>query len=517
MDRGSIRLWAWIFIGAVSPALFAQSTDEDLAARAKRVEAPQSRCLAGVARGDITPPVGIYHRMWGAATHDKSTGVHRPLTATVLYLADLESESSAEEIKVVVALDHCLLGTGEMNELLVRVSAGAEVPRKSLVVFFSHTHAAGLMGHERVESPGGEQIVPYLEKLANIVTGLIRTSRSRCRPARVVYGVGRCGMAANRDYFDSDAGEYVCGFNPAGKADDTVLVGRVTDDGGCVLATVVNYACHPTTLAWQNTLISPDYLGAMREVVEQATAAPCLFIQGASGDMGPRDGFVGDVEVADRNGRQLGYAVLSALESLPKPGLSYQYDGSVISGATLGIWKYVPVTAVRARELCVWQSRSVLVPLAYRDDLPDADDLRQQREMWQKREAVAKAVGDRQAARDARAMAERMTRALGRVRDLPPGGEYPYPVHLWRMGDAVWVGLDGEHYNLLQRELRRRFPRRPIVVGTLANGSNIKYVLNAASYGKGLYQENVSVLARGSLEKLTQTISAEIRAMTTQD
>ena len=48
------------------------------------VDTPQSRCRAGLARGDITPPVGIYHRMWGAATHDRAIGVHRPLEATAL-------------------------------------------------------------------------------------------------------------------------------------------------------------------------------------------------------------------------------------------------------------------------------------------------------------------------------------------------------------------------------------------------------------------------------------------------
>ena len=68
---------------------------------------------------------------------------------------------------------------------------------------------------------------------------------------------------------------------------------RVTSDAGQPLAIAVNYACHPTTLAWENTLISPDYIGALREVVETATACPCLFIQGASGDIGPREGFVG--------------------------------------------------------------------------------------------------------------------------------------------------------------------------------------------------------------------------------
>ena len=52
----------------------------------KTVIAPQARLIAGTARVDITPPVGMYHRMWGAAIHDRSTGVHRPLTATALWM-----------------------------------------------------------------------------------------------------------------------------------------------------------------------------------------------------------------------------------------------------------------------------------------------------------------------------------------------------------------------------------------------------------------------------------------------
>ncbi|NCO34315.1 MAG: hypothetical protein GW893_10730, partial [Armatimonadetes bacterium] len=40
----------------------------------------------GVAREDITPPVGIYCRNWGAATHDAAEGIHRPLTLNVLSL-----------------------------------------------------------------------------------------------------------------------------------------------------------------------------------------------------------------------------------------------------------------------------------------------------------------------------------------------------------------------------------------------------------------------------------------------
>ena len=129
----------------------------------RRLETPQTRCLAGVARGDITPPVGIYHRMWGAATHDRSTGVHRPLTATVGYL---ENRHAADEFQVVVALDHCLLRPQEMNDVWDRIATAAELLRERFVFFFSHTHSAGLMGYERRDLPGGDLIPPYLERLS---------------------------------------------------------------------------------------------------------------------------------------------------------------------------------------------------------------------------------------------------------------------------------------------------------------------------------------------------------------
>ena len=476
----------------------------------KTIEFPQSHCLAGVARGDITPPVGIYHRMWGAASHDRSTGVHRPLTATVLWLTDLNESRSTDANKVIVALDHCLLWTDEMNGFLDRVSEQADIERDSIIVFFSHTHAAGLMGLERKDLPGGDLIPPYLDQLAATTATLIRAARRNQEAATISYRYGRCDLATNRDCLDAERHQYVCGYNPDGIADDTLLVGRVTLQDSRVVATVVNYACHPTTLAWQNTLISPDYVGAMREVVETSSGAPCVFIQGASGDVGPRDGFVGDVEVADRNGRQLGYAVLGALESLPAPRTAYQYAGPVVSGATLGTWQYLPISDRRRQHLATWKSSHRVVPLKYRTDFLNQEAMEQERSTWLAEEESARTAGDAERQRDARAMVERATRRLIRVKDLPSGDAFPFPIKVWRIGDGVWLALDGEHYNLLQRALRERFPGVPIVVGTLANGSMAWYLPDSESFGKGLYQEDASILSKGCLEELLEAVTAEI-------
>ena len=478
------------------------------------VDTPQSRCRLGLARCDVTPPVGIYHRMWGAATHDRATGIHRPLTATAVVFQATDEPISVNTEQLVVALDLCLLWDREMNDLRDAVCRETGLAPEQLTVAFSHTHGAGLMGLERVNLPGGELIPGYLQEVARKVATLVATARGNVQPATIAYGTGKCSLAANRDFWDEQSNQFVCGFNPSGVADDTILVARVTGANGNVLATFVNYACHPTTLAWANTQISPDFPGALREVIEATTGAPCVFLQGASGDLGPREGFVGDPAVADRNGRQLGYAALSALEALPAPGTRFRYKGPVISGATLGAWEHVPLDAESLRRQERWRCRRWTVDLPYRPEFGSLKQTEAEQARWLAEEEAARQTGDLDRARDCRALAERMTRRLVRLRDLPPGENFPFPVVLWQMGDAFWLAVEGEHYQVLQSGLRERFPDTPILVMTLANGSRPAYLPPAEAYGKGLYQESIAVLAPGCLEQLSEAIRQQIAEWT---
>ena len=113
------------------------------------VDTPQSVCRCGIARGDITPPVGIYHRMWGAAAHDQAEGVHRPLTATAMFFQPLDAGASPDSDQLLIALDHCLLGAKEMELVLSAASRATGLDRTNLLIVFSHTHAAGLMNFDR--------------------------------------------------------------------------------------------------------------------------------------------------------------------------------------------------------------------------------------------------------------------------------------------------------------------------------------------------------------------------------
>lgn len=474
------------------------------------VETPQSRCRFALAWTDITPPTGIYHRMWGAATHERATGIHRPLRASVAWFEALDSTPTtptASHVQIVISLDHCVLGSIELQHLLQTCAARTGLPVELFLVVFTHTHGAGLMGLERASLPGGDLIPPYLESMGNRVADLILECQGKAQPVTWIHGQGHCTLAAHRDFWDSQRGEFVCGFNPGHPADDSLLVARAVDASGADVAILVNYACHPTTLAWENTRVSPDYIGELRAVIEREMGAPCLFLQGACGELGPREGFVGDPAVADRNGRELAYAALAVLTPLPAPGTRFEYAGAVVSGATLGTWKHRPIAGPDLESQAAWRVDRWLEPLPYRSDVPSLAEVDSDLEQLSRDESVAREQGDLQRAADLRALVERRRRLRHRVAQLPPGPCYPLQVAAWRVGPAWWIGVQGESYSLLQTELRRRFPSTPIYVASIAADWGASYLPTRDTYGKGIYQESIAIVAPGSLEQLIDSIA----------
>ena len=513
------------------------------------VRTPSSQCEFGVASIDITPPVGMYHRMWGAAAHDRSTGIHRPLRAMVVVIRPLVQIDLVQAQTVLVSLDHCLLRAPEMEALLSETCRLTGLSRTELLVTFTHTHSAGYLSRDRAELPGGDLIGPYLDSLPSKIAEAFRAAQLSVQPVTLTYGSTTCEMGCHRDYFDDARGHFVCGFNPDAAEPLPLNVVRVTTDTSptreqgsgennddplltlpendplrslsasdpslarraSVVATIVNYPCHTTTLAWENTLVSPDYVGALREVVERETNAPCLFLLAPCGDIGPRDGYVGDTAVADRNGRHVGFAALSVLEGMPPAQTDHEYTGPVFSGATLGAWRHRAWSDERLSKAAIARSSQLSVPLPYLSSLPKLADAEQLHQELIAQEQAARIAGRIDEAAELRTLVERQIRLLHRIRPLPQGEAYPCPAWAWQWGDAFWIAAEGESYHFLQSELARRFPQRPLIAITLANGTNCSYLPTREAYSKSqLYQPEVALVAPGSLEHLTDAIGQQL-------
>ncbi|HIT74586.1 MAG TPA: hypothetical protein IAA98_03285 [Candidatus Avipropionibacterium avicola] len=451
---------------------------------------PAFHGLAGVVVGDVTPPVGIRARNWGPATWDAATGVHRPMVLTAVALAD---EDAPRDPVVMVGVDATWWRrVDDERRCRDHVLQASGLSPERLLISLSHTHAGPVICSADRDLPGGEHLDVYLGELARTIADAVRRAIAALAPAVLEWAHSRCDLASNRELLLEDgcgAGPRpVVGYNPVtdDPADDTVLVGRLSglasDGTASPLATIVNYACHPTTLAWQNSLISPDWVAGMRELVEESTGAPLAFVQGASGELAPRQQYVGDTAVAEQHGRQVGHAVLSALESLPPVGTDLELTGVVESGAPLAIWE--PRSRTEASSLRTVQVLNEAVELDLQP-LPGLDELAEQ---W--------------ADIDPRSREERLQRARNLRDDYVLGPTVQHPVWAWRIGTALLIAHPGEAYSRLQRTVRHHVGDFPVLVANLTNGPGFVYLPTQQAYEVNAYQAWQTPLAPGSLERL---------------
>ncbi len=448
------------------------------------------RGSVGISRADITPLVGIYARNWGAAKHDVAESIHRPLTLTALALAS----NAGEQPLVMVDADLGWWKTpATFRDFQDRLLARLSLHRANLIFALSHTHSGPPLMEPDHSLPGSELHQQWMEELFETTVHTIRTALDVQVDAILDWQTGHCDLATNRDLSDPDPDQerILCGYNPNGQPDNMLLVGRITDSTGQILATLVNYACHPTTLAWDNTAISPDYVGAMRETIQANTGAPAMFLLGACGDLAPRYQYVGDTSVADTHGKQLGFAALATLHNMEPSGTQLRFAGAVESGAPLAVWKH----SVRdlSQKLGALET-TVELPVK---NWPSAEELEQQR------------LGCTD-----RALEERLRRKRDIRRGLGDGSHFSLPIYAWRIGDAVLVGCCCEPYSSLQQELRRRFPDRTILCMNLINGS-IGYLPPANLYDSEVYQVWQTPFDRGSFEKTLEAMTQAIQDVIT--
>jgi hypothetical protein len=449
---------------------------------------PEFSGRIGVSRTPITPPVGIYARLWGSAQHDVAEGVHRPAYGTCLVLQD---NSGGSEL-VLLALDVCLLPQDEMARLRNAIMQACDLESHQLAIHPSHSHSLPMLLRKHADRPGGHLIAPYLDALPTVCTQLIGAARASATEGILTWKYGRCALAFDRNFIDPANGREICGLNPGEKADDTLLVGRVTDRTGRIMATLVNYACHPVSLGGANKLLSPDYIGAMRELVERETDnAVCVFLHGPSGDLTPRRSYEANPEAADQNGRELGYAALSTLASMFPPGKQLQYSGIEESGSPLGIWRLVDKAAI-STDL---SGRQCITRLKLKS-MPSQADIKRQLATATERYEI-----------------ERLERTLGR-RDLAGDGvDADFYFNVWRIGDAYMVLVPSESYSQLQIELRDANPDAAVAVLNLANGTYM-YLPTLVSYQRpDVYPVRVALFEGGSLEQVMQIASGAIDDM----
>ncbi|MGF1577735.1 MAG: neutral/alkaline non-lysosomal ceramidase N-terminal domain-containing protein [Gemmataceae bacterium] len=246
---------------------------------------------AGAAKIDITPPTG--YPMWGyGSRHDSPClGLLDPLLARAVVL-EVDDNRLA-----IVSLDLGRPPTRESFERIRKmVLAKAKVNHLFLVA--SHTHHGPVL--EVPNWPKGKK--PYVRVLEEKIVDVIHRASQRLRPTR--YGIKSTTVTYNRNRHSRKQ-------NPP--VDSEFLVMRMEQTNGKLIAHLVNFAAHPTMHSAKVRKFSADFPGAMTKFVEKKTNVPCLFLQGAAGDLSPNPG---KVQGPDAFGKVLGALVLKLSKDL---------------------------------------------------------------------------------------------------------------------------------------------------------------------------------------------------------
>jgi hypothetical protein len=225
-------------------------------------------------------------------------------------------------------------------------------------------------------------------------------------------------------------------------------------------------------------------------VQKETGGALCVFFHGASGDLTPRRSYEANVEAADQNGRELGYAALATLASMFPPGQQLQYSGIEESGTPLGVWRLTAKSAVSAQ-----LSAQVVTTKLKVKNMPS------------RREIEAKL-----ATATERFEIERLERALGRRDQVGDAAENDFSFTVWRLGDAFIVSTPAEPYSRFQVDLRERFPKTAVAVLNLSDGTTT-YLPKRSAFERDVYQVRVALYEIGSLEQITAEASSAIAAM----
>ncbi|MGH9326368.1 MAG: neutral/alkaline non-lysosomal ceramidase N-terminal domain-containing protein [Terriglobia bacterium] len=281
---------------------------------------------AGVARVDITPPVGL--RMFGFANRTSpSIGEWDPLYARVLVL-----EAGGKRLGIVM-LD---LGRDFGPASLAKLKAATQNDVDYLLTAAIHTHSGPYI---RDAYPGGTPAweTDDLEKIAEAV----HEASSHLVDAKLGTGYGVAYIGHNRlrrnpdgtvSWFERDPTRI-----PTSPVDPTVAVLRVDTLDGTPLAILVNYACHPVILGSDNLKYSADWPGVMDHMVKQAFGGQpvVFFVQGGDGDINPYYAVTrlqqDPIRDRDWTGRRIGREVVRIAQniptrSVPDPSIQFAED-----------------------------------------------------------------------------------------------------------------------------------------------------------------------------------------------
>lgn len=249
--------------------------------------------LMGFAEVDITPAYNV--QTIGFNREDNlSRGVLHSL------LAQVSIWQSGTGKCCLVAIDHIGFTSQNANLLRDRIAKKLCIGQENVMLCFSHTHSA----------PNTSLEPAYFHFLCEqVLQGVSKAERS-LTPVTAAWGVATADIGVNRR-------------NLQGVLDRRIGMLKVVDAAtGRLRLLILRVAAHANVLQRDNYLISSDFIGITRRLLEEKYDCKVMITQGASGNVKPKyGGSLEALEALDKMAAGIAAAISTWVDKLTPRGI----------------------------------------------------------------------------------------------------------------------------------------------------------------------------------------------------
>ncbi|MBF7145632.1 neutral/alkaline non-lysosomal ceramidase N-terminal domain-containing protein [Bacillus toyonensis] len=394
----------------------------------------------GVCKVDITPPVGIdfvgYHRETGI------NNIEERIYGTIFVF-------EKDEMKTVfISIDNIGMLVEATNFIREQVASRLHVPFERITVVYTHTHSGP-------ETVGDDPLVQSYKTLLvnNVVHGAV-TANNNLKLCEVGWSVTTGNIGVNRRERTSD-GKAKMGTNIEGVVDKRIGMLAIRDVETKELSGVVIFCtAHPNVLKGDSDVLSADYPGMTRELLEKIVNCPVIIVQGAAGNVNAK--YRGSREALNQ--------------------MDYMLSGHVLT--MLPTVTYSPIVNVRT------VSSTMQMKLK---DIPEIDEIQKMAQLAEKQWGVN---ADEWLA----IVLEKYEQGMRRL-------SIDLEVQLFQVNDGIFSGIPMEPFSETALEMKEILQNELAFFGGYMNGY-IGYLPTKEEFSYGGYEVELSPVVYGPVTNL---------------
>ncbi len=256
--------------------------------------------LAGAAQGAVTPPMGAF--IAGDKQNRTFAGVHDDIYAKAVVISNGKEHIALLTIDCIGLLYPQLL---QIRDAVKQSLPG--FPVEHIVMSSTHTHSGpdvvGIWGPDLAHSGVDTN---YMKTLVQTAAAQVVAAWNKRVPVTAYYATATHGE------------EWVHNISQPAETDRSVTILQLVDGQQQNVATLTNFACHPTFLDGVNDKVSSDYVAGYYEQLNTAQGGVNMFLQGAIGGWVQPEHEPRTFEAAYRRGKGLAFVVSEALGTRKK-------------------------------------------------------------------------------------------------------------------------------------------------------------------------------------------------------